>query len=66
MILSAVLLKMSRHGQELLIFCIVGVLALIGLVLLYTELLNVARARKRKREVLGFPDDKDNQFRKAG
>ena len=66
MILSIVLLKMSQHGQELLVFCVVGVLALIGLGLLYTELLNAARARKRKREVLGFPDDKDDRFRKAG
>ena len=43
----------------------VGILALIGLVMLFSELRNAARARKRKRDAMRFPDRKD-RFRKAG
>jgi hypothetical protein len=64
-IASVVEYKMfSRHVQELLVAVILGIMALIGLVLLYVELRNAARAKK-KRNVTRFPDRKD-RFRKAG
>jgi hypothetical protein len=55
----------SRHMQELLVPGILGIMALIGLVLLYVELRNAARARKRTPRAMRFPDRKD-RFRKAG
>ncbi len=65
MILSIVAFKFSQPAQELLVFALVGGMALLGVVLLYGEIRNAARKRKRKREVLGFPDEKP-PVRKAG
>jgi hypothetical protein len=65
-IASVVEYKMfSRHGQELLLAGILGIMALVGLVMLYLELRNVIRAKKRNRNVTRLPDHKD-RFRKAG
>lgn len=55
MIVSLVLLKMSEHGRNLLAFCILGALALVGLVMLFNELRNAARARRLRIEAFGVP-----------
>ena len=59
------LFKMSRQGEELLLFGILAVLALLGLILLYTELRKAVRAWKDKKEVLPFPD-RIERVRKVG
>jgi hypothetical protein len=64
-LLFVALFKMSRQGEELLLFGVLAVLALLGLILLYTELREVARARKYKKEVMSFPD-RVERVRKAG
>jgi len=64
-ILFFALFKMSRQEEELLLFGILAVLALLGLILLYTELRKAARARKYKKEVMSFPD-RVERVRKAG
>jgi len=57
--------KLLRELQAWLLPGTVGILALIGLVMLFSELRNAARARKRERDAMRFPDRKD-RFRKAG
>jgi hypothetical protein len=64
-VLLIALLKMSQHGQELLLFSVLAVLALLGLTLLYAELREAARAWKSKKEFLPFPD-RVERVRKAG
>jgi hypothetical protein len=54
----------SRHMQAWLLPGFLGVLAVIGLILLYGELRRVARLRKSKHQALRFPDREDR--RKAG
>jgi hypothetical protein len=63
--LLLILFRMSRQGQDLLLFAILAVLALLGLILLYTELREVARSWKSKKEVMPFPD-RIERVRKAG
>ena len=64
-ILFVALFQMSRQGEELLLFGVLAVLALLGLILLYTELRKAARAWKYKKEVMSFPD-RVERVRKAG
>ena len=64
-ILFFALFTMSQQKQELLLFSILAVLALLGLTLLYAELRDSARAWKAKKEVLPFPD-RIERVRKAG
>ena len=51
--------------EELLLFSILATLALLGLILPYTELRKAARARKSKKEVMSF-SDRVERVRKAG
>lgn len=64
-LLFVALYKMSRQGEELLLFGILAVLALLGLILLYTELRKAVRTWKYKKEVMSFPD-RVERVRKAG
>ena len=51
----------SQHIQAWLLPGILGILAMIGLILLYSELRRAARLRKSKHPPLGFPDRSDRR-----